>query len=66
MPASAFASTWVSMSVASTVAWRAALSPSASISVIAIEYGSSPVDAAEHHTDTGCCRRFAKSARIGK
>ncbi|EDK54411.1 hypothetical protein BMAFMH_B0295, partial [Burkholderia mallei FMH] len=34
--------------------------------VIAIEYGSSPVDAAEHHTDTGCSRRLTNSARIGK
>ena len=36
------------------LALRAPLSPSASISVIAIEYGSSPVEAAEHQTETGC------------
>jgi hypothetical protein len=35
------------MSVASTVPAR---SPSASASVMAIEYGSSPVDAAAHQT----------------
>ncbi len=66
MPASAFASTCVSRSVARIDALRAAVSPSASISVIAIEYGSSPVDAAEHQTDTGAGRPFTNSDRIGK
>ncbi|MNR45757.1 hypothetical protein D3C85_1646390 [compost metagenome] len=57
--------TFVSMSVASTVQ-ALARGPSASTSVMAMEYGSSPVEAAQHQTDTGPPRFFAKSASIGK
>ena len=46
MPRAATASTRVSMSVARMRAFAAA--PSVSLKVIASEYGSSPVDAAEH------------------
>ncbi|MNR52452.1 hypothetical protein D3C85_1723050 [compost metagenome] len=52
------------MSVASTDE-ADARGPSASVSVIAMEYGSSPVEAAQHQTDSGP-RFLAKSARIGK
>ncbi|MNV66556.1 hypothetical protein D3C71_1593140 [compost metagenome] len=57
--------TLVSISVASTVD-PPARGPSASTSVMAMEYGSSPVEAAQHQTDTGPPRFFAKSASIGK
>jgi len=57
------ASTCVSISVASTVPAR---SPSASASVMAIEYGSSPVEAAAHHTLYGRPTFFACSASSGK
>jgi hypothetical protein len=61
----ALASTAVSMSVAITRA-DPALSPSASISVMASEYGSSPVEAAAHQMVTGCCAFRTWSASVGK
>src|SRR5665647_1998932 len=65
IPAAPLASTCVSISVATTLAAPARL-PSASINVIAIEYGSSPVDAAEHQTVRGWGHVLACSASTGK
>ncbi|KAG1266174.1 hypothetical protein G6F65_014098 [Rhizopus arrhizus] len=46
--------------------WNRAAGTPASSKAMAMEYGSSPVEAAQHHTDTGPPRFCAKSARMGK
>jgi len=66
MPARARASALVSTSEAITLTWLGDIEPKASASVMAIEYGSSPVDDAEHHTVNGVRLALACSCRIGK